>query len=421
MKEMGIRPRRPHPKLLGVTTLVVAIAALVAGGTAVSAPGTAQSRQAVTITVDTLPIANALPLDLGIAKGFFAEQGIEIKKQVLQSGNDIILAMANHNGDIGYIGYVPAMIGRTQAIPLTVISASETEGASEADNWQNVMAKGSSSIRTPADLAGKTIAVNALKGVAEVVTRAALEKTGVDPNSVKLVPMPFPTMRAALNNGQVDAVFTPEPFMSQILGDGGRIVLAGGPTLGKFWPNGCYVALEDWVAKNPGLAKGFRTAMSKSLLYAQSHPDEVRALLPAAIRNIRLANWSPLVDRVQLLQLAKYAKEFGAITTLPNFSKLVPATILGGQTLQANVGPGSRLALLLNGKPVTKLRAGFFNFAVYDRSTKDNFRLVGPGGVRRSTSVAGTTFVTWTVALQKGTYAYGSAANAALRGSFTVS
>ena len=259
----------------------------------------------MTITVDTLPIANGLPLDLGIAKGFFADQGIEIKKQILQSGNDIILAMANHNGDVGYIGYVPAMIGRTQGIPLTVVSASETEGASEADNWQNVMVKGSSSIRTPADLAGKTIAVNALKGVAEVVTRAALEKKGVDPNSVKLVPMPFPTMRAALNNGQVDAAFTPEPFMSQILGDGGRIALAPGPTLGKFWPNGCYVALEDWVAKNPGLAKGFRTAMNKSLLYAQSHPDEVRALLPAAIRNIRLANWSPLVDRVQLLQPRK--------------------------------------------------------------------------------------------------------------------
>ena len=37
------------------------------------------------------------------------------------------------------------------------------------------MVKGSSSIRTPQDLAGKTIAVNALKGVGEVVIKGALK------------------------------------------------------------------------------------------------------------------------------------------------------------------------------------------------------------------------------------------------------
>ena len=60
------------------------------------------------------------------------------------------------------------------------------------------MVKGSSSIQTPADLAGKTIAVNALKGVGEVMIRAALEKSSVDPNSIKLLALPFPAMRAAL-------------------------------------------------------------------------------------------------------------------------------------------------------------------------------------------------------------------------------
>ena len=65
---------------------------------------------------------------------------------------------------------------------MTAIAASEVEGTSEADNWQNILVKGSSSIRTPADLAGKTIAVNALKGVGEVAIKAAMKKVGVDPN-----------------------------------------------------------------------------------------------------------------------------------------------------------------------------------------------------------------------------------------------
>ena len=140
----------------------------------------ASERALATVTVNTLPIANGFPLDVGIQKGFFEKRGIEIRKVTFQSGNDIILALANNNGDIGYIGWTPAFIADTSGLDIVTAAASETEATSVADNWQNVMVKGSSSIRTPQDLAGKTIAVNALKGVAELVIRASLDKLGVD-------------------------------------------------------------------------------------------------------------------------------------------------------------------------------------------------------------------------------------------------
>ena len=275
-------------RLVLAGALVVTLALL--GGEASAGPKRATL---TTITVDTLPIANALPLDLGIAKGFFSNRGIEIKKQILQSGNDIVLALANHNGDIGYLGYTPMMIARTQSIPITLIAASEVEGTSTADNWQNVLVKGNSSIRSPADLAGKTIAVNALKGVSEVVIKAALKKLGVDPNSIKLLAIPFPSMRTALNNGQVDAISRPSrssPRGSPSTATGS--CMAPGPMLGNYWPNGGYAALSDWIKSNPALAKNFSLAMNESVEYAQSHPDEIRALLPAITQNSRLAMWS---------------------------------------------------------------------------------------------------------------------------------
>ena len=156
-------------RLFGATILAALAAALLFGGSASSS----SDRTLATINLRTLNIANALPLDLGVQKGFFAKHGIEIQKKVLQSGNDVVLALANGDGDIGYLGYVPAMIGRVQGIKFQMISASEVEGTSVDDNWQNIMVKGSSSIRTPQDLAGKTIAVNALKGVGEVMIKAA--------------------------------------------------------------------------------------------------------------------------------------------------------------------------------------------------------------------------------------------------------
>src|SRR5215831_4660261 len=187
---------------LALTLAVVGAAVLLLGliGSAAGSPN-AKHRKLTTINLDTLPIANGFALDIGIAQGFFAKHGIEIHKTVFQSGNDIVLAMANHNGDVGYIGWVPAIIARSQGIPVVTVSASDDEATSIDDNWQNVMVKGSSSIRTPQDLAGKTIAVNALKGVGEVMIKAALQKLGIDPNSPKLVAIGFGAMRTALNNG----------------------------------------------------------------------------------------------------------------------------------------------------------------------------------------------------------------------------
>lgn len=400
----------------------VTTAALLALVGSVSASAAKQRRALDTVTVDTLPIANALPLDLGIKKGFFDQQGIQIKKTVLQSGNDIVLALANHNGDIGYLGYVPMMIARTSGIPLTLVAASEVEGTSVSDNWQNILVKGSSPIKSASDLAGKTIAVNALKGVGEVMIRAALKKVGVDPASVKLLALPFPAMRTALNNGQVDAIWVPEPFNTQGINiDGDRIVMAPGPVLGKYFPIGGYAALQDWAKDNPALAKRFNTAINQSLTYAQTHSDEIRAMLPPGTQNVRLPIWSPLVDRRQLLTLAKYSKEFGVISTLPNLTQLVPASIASGLTLQGAVGPGFTISLKLDGKPVTTLKAGQYTVVVGDRSKIHDFHLTGPG-VNKATSVARTGTTTWTLTLRKGVYRFQCDPHRSqMKGSFRVS
>src|SRR5215212_4499493 len=295
----GLAKGRSRARLFGVTVAAAGTLTLF-GGSAASAPAQHEQKLA-TIELNTLSIANGFPLDLGIKKGFFSAQGIEINKKTLQSGNDIVLALANNNGDVGYVGWAPAIIGRTQGIRLQALSASDVEGTSVADNWQNIMVKGSSSIRTPQDLAGKTIAVNALKAAREVMIKAALKKLGVDPNSPKLLAVGFGAMRSALNNGQVDAFWAPEPFVSQGLNlDGDRIVMAPGPVLGKFWPIGGYGALDDWVTQNPQLAKSFREAINESLAYAQAHPDEIRALLHPGTQNVRLPIWSPVVDRDKL-------------------------------------------------------------------------------------------------------------------------
>ena len=234
--------------------------------------------------------------------------------------------MANNNGDIGYIGWTPAFIACTSGLDIVTAAASETEGTSVADNWQNVMVKGSSSIRTPQDLAGKTIAVNALKGVGELVVRASLDKLGVDSSSVRLVPIPFPNMRTALANGQVDAAHMPEPFMSQTLNlDGGRIVLAPGPAIMPFLPNGVYVARGAWARENPALARSFRLAMNEALIYSQSHPGRGPRTAPGGDSRYPSCDLEPRPRPQEAASARRASEEFEIISRLPDMTKLVPA------------------------------------------------------------------------------------------------
>jgi hypothetical protein len=259
--------------------------------------------------------------------------------------------------------------------------------------------------------------------VGEVVIKAALKKVGVDPNSIKLLALPFPSMRSALNNGQVDAIWTPEPFLTQALNlDGARVVMAPGPVLSNFFPNGGYAALADWIKNNPSLAKSFKAAIDESLTYAQAHPDEIRALLPAGSQNSRLAVWSPLIDRAKLLTLAKAAKEFGVISSLPNFTQLFPSAVRSGLatgTLEATVGPKNTIVVKQPGGLAKRIDPGKYLIIVSDRSKALNFHLKGPG-VDKATGVSKTGTSRWTFTLKPGTYAFKSDKGKKIRGSFVV-
>ncbi len=86
---------------LALHVAAVLVAAVLAGAAAATP---SRSNAGIPISVNVIPIANTLPLDVGIKQGFFEKQGLDVKKVVLQSGNDIMLALANSKGEIGFAG-----------------------------------------------------------------------------------------------------------------------------------------------------------------------------------------------------------------------------------------------------------------------------------------------------------------------------
>jgi hypothetical protein len=90
-------------------------------------------------------------------------------------------------------------------------------------------------------------------------------------------------------------------------------------------------------------------------------------------------------------------------------------------TLAASVGPGFTISLKRGGANVTTLRPGAYRLRISDKSDFHNFRLRGPGGVNRATTVAFVGNRTFQVTLRRGAYRYQCDPHAAqMKGSFRV-
>jgi NitT/TauT family transport system substrate-binding protein len=294
------------------------------------AGGGGATQETTTVKVGVLPISNVAPLYLGIQKGFFEEEGLEIEPAPAQSGNEIVTAMVSGDQPFAFLGYVPAASGRAQGLPIKLIANADNGAETAKEEWTQLMVAKDSAIRDVKDLEGKTIAVNALKGVGEVVIKAALDKRGVDPNSIELLEVPFPEMPAALERGRVDVIWAPEPFLTSVLGAGGRAIEAPLTTLGERFPNGTYATTEQYLAENEDVVERFARAMNKSSDYATENPDEARATIPEftqipaeVAEKIRLPLWPTEIDRDQLQELLDYAVQYGVIEEAPPLDELI--------------------------------------------------------------------------------------------------
>jgi NitT/TauT family transport system substrate-binding protein len=313
---------------LAIAAIVAALAGLAGCGGDDSGGG--DDGGTVKLKVGTLPISNAAPLFLGAKKGFFEEERLEIDPVIAQTGNDIITTMVSGDNQFGFVGYVPALSARSQNLPIKVVANSDNGAATTKKEWTQILVAKDSPVKDVKDLEGKTIASNALKGVGEVVIKASLDKQGVDPDSIKLIEVPFPEMPGALERGRVDAIWAPEPFLTQVLGTGARSVDAPLVTLGKNYVNGGYVTTDEYLGENADVVERFAKAMNRSNEYAATHPEEVRAILgeytqipPEVAQKILLPSWPPEINRAQLEELSGYAEQYGVIKEQPNLDELL--------------------------------------------------------------------------------------------------
>jgi NitT/TauT family transport system substrate-binding protein len=220
-----------------------------AAPTAASAPAAREAGSAayrpvplspvVPISVGTLASISDAGIFIGIERGYFQEEGLDVTAEVFTNPPDMIPALGTGRLDIATTSISAGLynaIGRD--VPLRIVA---DKGSTLGPEWDYVAMVvrqdliDSGQVRDWPDLKGLTIAVSGRGASPELQVAHALAKSGYTLDDVDLTVLTFPDQLQALTQRSVDAANFVEPFVSRAvnLGAGvrwkGNWELFGGP------------------------------------------------------------------------------------------------------------------------------------------------------------------------------------------------
>ena len=312
-----------------------ALAAALAAASA--APAGAQTAD-VNLRVGVLPIVDVAPLYLGMSKGFFKDEHLTIEPVVAQGGGAVAAAVISGDEQFGYGNVVSMMLAVAHGLPMQAVTdGSQSLADGHHDNIQ-LMVAASGPIKTLKDFNGKTLAVNALNTISEIMIKDVLERHGVDVATVKFVELPIQEMAAALKQGRVDIAMETEPFLTAAKSADQRPMLEPYDEYAKRVTLATYFTASGYAADHPDIVARFRRAMLKSLAYTSAHIDEARRIIPVYTKidattaaNMALVDWSLSIDLPSIAQLQRSMIKQGLLAKEVDLKALFPPAATAGR------------------------------------------------------------------------------------------
>jgi NitT/TauT family transport system substrate-binding protein len=200
-------------------------------------------------------------------KGYFTEAGLAPEFIAVQGGPAVVAAIASGEAEIGYAAPVPPINGRLNGVPVKMFLQLAQEVAPDKTyTW--LVASGASGIKDVAGVKGKKIGFNANGGLCELMWRDHLAAAGLTIDDVEPVVLPFPEQEAALEQGNLDATCTINPFYSSMSGNANLAgtAIATGTLADLSTPlmNDALFATEEWLAANGDAAVKVAQVMDKA-------------------------------------------------------------------------------------------------------------------------------------------------------------
>ncbi|WP_164701885.1 ABC transporter substrate-binding protein [Modestobacter sp. KNN46-3] len=217
-----------NTKLLALTATVgIALTACSSGeadtDTDAAAGGEGGELQTVDVGYVQLPIF--APLYVADAKGYFADEGIDINLQTVKSGQDAVPLASAGQLDVVAAGFSAGMFSAIQSgLNVKVVGSMGVSDGSAESPTDLVAATSlveSGEVTDAGDLAGREIgAAGGAGGTGAYLLALALEEEGLSLGDVNLVNLGNPDMPTAVANGSIAAGLISAPFSTMAIEDG---------------------------------------------------------------------------------------------------------------------------------------------------------------------------------------------------------
>ncbi|RMF79013.1 MAG: hypothetical protein D6737_12925, partial [Chloroflexi bacterium] len=268
-----------------------------------------------TIRMGYIPILAFAPYFVAKDKGYFEDLGLDVELELFRSGDPMIAPLSLGQLDVGGGEIGPALINAVNAgLDVRVVGGHSSQppgfGAVPLIVRDDLVESGE--VTSVADLAGKRLAINIERGVAEYLLNSALSQFGLSIDDVEIVAIPFPEMPAALANDAIDGAILPHPLAGQPLASGEGVVLMNGDEVANNPQNGViYFGKRMLEEENREVAVRFLMAFLMAARDMQDGEDYTFRDDPEIVSTI--AAWTGVPEAAVQNGVAYYVQPNGQI------------------------------------------------------------------------------------------------------------
>jgi ABC-type nitrate/sulfonate/bicarbonate transport system substrate-binding protein len=152
-----------------------------------------------------------MPLYIAMDAGYLKEQGIEIELITMKGGPAAVGALMSGDVDLTFSTVETPIKMRSQGKDLRVIALMQDK------NPCVLVVPSGSTIKSLAELKGKTIGVTATGSLTDLVLRSYINRLGMNASDFEIVGLGSgATVAAALERGQVQAAIAVTPFLTRL-------------------------------------------------------------------------------------------------------------------------------------------------------------------------------------------------------------
>ena len=288
----------------------------------------AASGELIPVTVGLLQIAPHAAMQLAIDEGIFEEHGLDVTIQLGQGGAALLPAVSSGSIQFAVGNPLSVLVAASQGLEMKIVAGySHQEQGVPASG---LVVRADSGIASFKDLAGKTVAVNAVNTLGDLGTMGLVEQDGGDPEAVKFTEIAFPDQLAQLEQGNIDAAWIPEPFISAALATEGMEYL--GNTFDVI--PGLYSTVTftsaSYADANPDVVKAFADGVADATAFAMENDDLNREAIVAytgmpaeVVGDLTLEVLSGDLDRKIIEELSALALKFGFLGSEPDLDEVI--------------------------------------------------------------------------------------------------